>query len=106
MSLTLTHPPVHMPESTKFTPERLLRVDGGYVVAYGKYRDEDTYSNRIGTRWVTLETGKVFPQSRGYATWDLIPEDDEISYLVYMLPLSKVDKDAVLDLLHKRSSEI
>jgi hypothetical protein len=114
--MSLTHPPVHMPESTKFSPIALLRVDanaeGAYIVAYGTYREGNDASENIATRWVTIPSGKVFPQSRGYATWDLIPDYDIPTYLVYLLALAQqevaksnsttIDTKAVLNLLAKR----
>lgn len=113
---SLIHPNVHMPESRKFSPLALLRVDanaeGAYVVAFGMYREGDTESENIATRWVTLPSGKVFPQSRGYATWDLIPDYDIPTYLRYLLALEQqemaksnsttIDKQAVLNLLTNR----
>ena len=110
---SLVHPPVHMPESRKFSPTTLLRVDadatGAYVVAYGTYREGDDESENIASRWVTIPSGKVFPQSRGYGAWDLIPNSDIPAYLVYLLVLAQqeqakrntttIDTDAVRNLL-------
>jgi len=93
---SLTHPTVHMPESRKFTPDILLRVsadsESAYVVAYGKWHENDNESGCLATRWVTIPTGKVFPQSRGYASWDVIPDSDTQLYLLHLLALGNQER--------------
>lgn len=96
--MSLTHPPVNMPESRRYEIVELLRVHENHLVAWLRHTEPDgTVYNCIGTRWVSPDTHKVFPQSRGYATWKEEPSGggEEMSYLGYLLPLPGVDVEAV-----------
>ena len=96
----LIHPPVNMPETRRYRLLELLRVDGPYVVGYLATEKEDgTPTTCLGTRWVDLTTHKVFPQSRGYATWKELPDKDEVPYLKHLLDVTGTDNKAVLRLL-------
>jgi len=104
---SISHPPVDMAESRRYEPVELLRVHKGHVVAWlrrniNTANEEERY-HCIGSRWVDETTHKVFPQSRGYATWMEEPTGEELSYLGHLLSLPGVDVKAVARVLQHLS---